>query len=181
MATKPIMLLDVDGPLNPFAAKATKRPEGYTTHRMRPTGWTDLALKPLRVWLDHNMGAKLKSLGYQIIWCTAWREDANEWISPHIGLPTDLEYIDWGPHDVHLEDKPYTKLHWKTTQIVSWLQEHHPDTDFIWVDDETTDKDEKFLKAATDVNVKIFTINPKTGITDSDLADMADWKSTRNG
>lgn len=181
MATKPIMLLDVDGPLNPFAAKATKRPEGFTTHRMRPTGWTDPSLNPLRVWLNPNMGPKLKSLGYEIIWATAWRGDANEWISPHVGLPTDLDFIDWGPHDTNLVDKAYKKLHWKTTQIVSWMDAHYPGRDFIWVDDEAQKDDSKFIKAATDVNFKLFIINPKTGIDDSDLADMADWKASRNG
>lgn len=48
--TKPLLLIDVDGPLNPYAAQAERRPEGYTTHRMRPTGWTPAqSPRPLRV------------------------------------------------------------------------------------------------------------------------------------
>lgn len=36
---RPLLYLDVDGPLNPYAAKPERRPEGYTTHRMKPEGW----------------------------------------------------------------------------------------------------------------------------------------------
>lgn len=31
----PLLFLDVDGPLNPYAAKPEKRPEGYTTLRVK--------------------------------------------------------------------------------------------------------------------------------------------------
>ena len=38
---KPLLLIDIDGPLNPYAALSLPTtPEGYTRHRMRPTGWT---------------------------------------------------------------------------------------------------------------------------------------------
>lgn len=33
---KPYGFLDVDGPLNPYAAKLHRRPPGYATHRMKP-------------------------------------------------------------------------------------------------------------------------------------------------
>ncbi|MDQ0932254.1 hypothetical protein QFZ49_002184 [Streptomyces turgidiscabies] len=31
---RPLLFLDVDGPLNPYAAKPEKRPDGYTTLRV---------------------------------------------------------------------------------------------------------------------------------------------------
>ncbi|WP_285749371.1 hypothetical protein [Lentzea sp. NBRC 105346] len=34
--TTPAILLDVDGPLNPYMAKPERRPAGYTTHRLWP-------------------------------------------------------------------------------------------------------------------------------------------------
>lgn len=46
-SNRPLLLIDVDGPLNPYAAKPQSRPRGYGTHRMRPTGWTEAeSLKP---------------------------------------------------------------------------------------------------------------------------------------
>lgn len=50
---RPILYLDVDGPLNPYAAKPHRRPEGYSTHRMLPDSWRARGYrKPLRVWLN---------------------------------------------------------------------------------------------------------------------------------
>ena len=36
---RPALLLDVDGPLNPRAAKPERRPEGYRTHRLLTPRW----------------------------------------------------------------------------------------------------------------------------------------------
>lgn len=43
---RPLLYLDVDGPLNPYAAKPHRRPAGYATHRMKPEGW--IAQHPVR-------------------------------------------------------------------------------------------------------------------------------------
>jgi hypothetical protein len=66
---RPLLFLDVDGPLNPFAAKPTRRPDGYVTHRMAPQRWTEAdrerlcaegrpvkRANPLRVWLNPAHG-----------------------------------------------------------------------------------------------------------------------------
>jgi hypothetical protein len=34
MSRRPLLFLDVDGPLNPYAAQPERRPEGYTTIRV---------------------------------------------------------------------------------------------------------------------------------------------------
>ena len=38
---KPWLFLDVDGPLNPYAAGRGRLPGGYALHRLRPTHWPD--------------------------------------------------------------------------------------------------------------------------------------------
>ena len=85
---KPLLLLDVDGPLNPWAAKPTQRPAGYSTHRYTRPGaqrWD----KPLRVWLHPGHGPMLLTLAdrFELVWCTTWGAEANTWIGPRIGLP----------------------------------------------------------------------------------------------
>ena len=178
--SKPLLLLDVDGPLNPYAAK-NKRPDGYVMHNMRPTGWESESLPALKVWLDPSHGKKLQSLGYKIIWASTWAKDANIWISPHVGLPYDLEFIQWGTHELAAPPHMLRKLYWKTPEIVSYMQEHHPGEDFIWVDDEAFKRDEKFLEDNLGVQLKVFTINPSKGLEDSDFKDFADWKADLNG
>lgn len=74
---KPLLLLDVDGPLNLWAAKPHRRPQGYSTHKMRPDSWVaqhhkpPAYVKPLRVWLNHNHGEALQALPFELIWATA--------------------------------------------------------------------------------------------------------------
>lgn len=178
--SKPYLLLDVDGPLNPYAGGG-KKPDGYVLHNMRPSGWESESLPALKVWLNPNHGKKLRSLGYNLIWATTWAEDANEWISPHVGLPTDMETIVWGLHKIDGMKKPFSKLYWKTPEIVTYMQAVHPGEDFIWVDDEAHKRDEKFLEEHLGVNVKVFTINPSKGLDDDDFAEIKEWREGLNG
>ena len=97
-ALLPILFLDVDGPLNPFAAKPTRRPSGYVTHRLMPAGWTGTTRgrrpKPLRVWLNPDHGPALTGLPVELVWATTWEHEANRLIGPRIGLPS-LPVVEW--------------------------------------------------------------------------------------
>lgn len=89
--SRPLLFLDVDGPLNPYAAKPEKRPEGYTTIRVPPPsatvpGSSRSYARPLRLWLNPGHGTALLALGYELCWATTWMSDANRWIGPVLGL-----------------------------------------------------------------------------------------------
>lgn len=117
---KPLLLIDIDGPLNPYAAKATRRPAGYETHRVpmdgdRPAVSPDDLMtaaarrRTLRVWLNPGHGAMLRSLAdvFELHWATAWEDAANRIVAPLIGLP-ELPVIHWG--DYPLVNRPLTVL-----------------------------------------------------------------------
>lgn len=178
--TKPHLLLDVDGPLNPYAGGRNK-PKGYVLHNMRPTGWESESLPALKVWLNPDHGKQLKKLGYNIIWATTWAKDANKWISPHVGLPDDLETITWGTHELEGLKKPFSKLYWKTPEILTYMQKNHPGEPFVWVDDEAFKRDEKFLEDGLDCEVKVLTINPAKGLDEDDFEKLAEWKNKLDG
>lgn len=85
---RPVLLVDVDGPLNPYAAKPHRRPEGYETHRLLTPRWetaerrrlTEWGLpnkpvKPLRVWLNPNHGPALDALPFDLVWATTCTVD----------------------------------------------------------------------------------------------------------
>ncbi|MFH9351980.1 hypothetical protein [Kitasatospora sp. NPDC017646] len=104
---RPVLLLDVDGPLNPDAVKPHRRPEGYGTHRLMTPRWEAAerrrlawwgtphkAPKPLRVWLNPAHGPALTALPYDLVWATTWEEEANAYIAPLLGLP-ELPFIAW--------------------------------------------------------------------------------------
>lgn len=163
--TKPLLFLDVDGPLNPFRAKDTERPFGYTTHRMRPSGWKDLRRKPLRVWLKHSHGADLLALPYELVWATTWMDEANEWIAPHLGLPElpVVKFSDSGPVG--------TALHWKTRTLI----EYADGRDFLWVDDEVTGRDQAFIEKEHPGRGQAHWVDARIGLTDKDFDALYGW------
>lgn len=99
-----LLLLDVDGPLNPWDNKPNRRPDGYSSFRLTRAGqWVTgrdfTRYKGLRVWLNPDHGRQILALaadtGLCPVWTTTWLEDANRTIGPSIGLPT-LPVIQFG-------------------------------------------------------------------------------------
>lgn len=177
---KPILFLDVDGPLNPYAAKPHRRPEGYSTYRFNPmtsdsvTRWTAHNKRPLRVWLNPSHGPALLDLGFDPVWATTWEAEANEMIGPHIGLP-ELPYVkfDRRPDPFpHMLDRtvPDTNpgpsgTYFKTDQLVRWAAGRP----FVWVDDEITSIDAIWIAQETSMRSDTYLVSPRTGLTESDF------------
>jgi hypothetical protein len=76
--TPPLLLMDVDGVLNPFP----HTPEGFVELELFPG-----EAGPVRLTSIH--GDWLRELGevYEIAWATGWGEHANRLLAPHFGLP----------------------------------------------------------------------------------------------
>ncbi|MGP3749939.1 hypothetical protein [Streptomyces sp. IBSNAI001] len=163
---RPLLLLDVDGPLNPYAAAPQRRPAGYSTHRMRPTGWENPWDKPLRVWLNHDHGADLLALPYELVWATTWKSEANDWIGPHLGLPA-LPFVDW-PTVTPLSD---SRLHWKTKALVAYA-EGRP---FAWVDDELGPEDREWVQRNHGAPALLHWVDPCVGLLPDDFSALAKW------
>src|SRR5690349_9172578 len=81
MPDRPYLLLDVDGPLNPYRAKMI--PPGYALHDIHEgeKTWTLL--------LSQQHGVELNALAtsYELVWATTWEHGANRLIAPRLGLP----------------------------------------------------------------------------------------------
>lgn len=94
-ASLPLLLLDVDGVLNPFVPPAC--PPGYTEHGFFP------GEDPVRPWAAH--GPWLRNWPrFQIVWATAWGADANRLLAPLLRLP-DLPVIGFATVPFHPRDK----------------------------------------------------------------------------
>lgn len=158
--SRPLLFLDVDGPLNPYAAQPERRPAGYTTIRvaLRPG-------KPLRVWLHPEHGAALLALPFELCWATTWMDAANRWIAPVVGLP-ELPYVDFGTH--LFAERP-DGVHWKTEAIVAYA-EGRP---FAWVDDEQGPADDAFVTAHHPGPALLHHVNPSIGLREPDFATLA--------
>ncbi|MET7931217.1 hypothetical protein ABZT43_46720 [Streptomyces sp. NPDC005349] len=168
---RPLLFLDVDGPLNPYAAKPEKRPDGYTTLRVplddgAHEGDRGLSSRrrPLRVWLNPEHGRLLRRLGFELCWATTWMGDANRWIAPVLGLPE----VDFG--DVLLQERP-DGVHWKTGPLVDYANGRP----FAWVDDEQSERDQTYVTARHRGSGLLHHVNPRVGLRENDFHTLADF------
>jgi hypothetical protein len=77
-AGKPLLLLDVDGVLNPYP----DCPDGFTEHTFFPGEHEPVRLADAhRGWLSELAGA------FALVWASGWGEEANRLLGPHFGLP----------------------------------------------------------------------------------------------
>ncbi|MFI1170134.1 hypothetical protein [Streptomyces melanogenes] len=169
-----LCFLDVDGPLNPYAAKPHRRPLGYTTHRMMPPSWEARQMhkpparrRPLRVWLNPRHGVALMGLADRcaLVWATTWMGEANAFIGPVLGLPI-LPYVDFG--DAADAQARHGGLHWKTKPLLAYAAGRP----FIWVDDELADEDRAYVAAHHAGPALLHWIDPRLGLLDSDFAAL---------
>ncbi|MFF5025555.1 hypothetical protein ACFY2J_15190 [Streptomyces collinus] len=170
---QPLLFLDVDGPLNPYAAKPERRPDGYTTLRVpRSDAYEDdrglsSRRRPLRVWLNPEHGRSLLQLGFELCWATTWMDGANRWIAPVLGLP-ELPFVDFG--DVLLQERP-DGVHWKTPTLVDYAGGRP----FAWVDDEQSELDQTYVIAHHQGPGFLHHVNPRIGLRENDFRTLADF------
>ncbi|MFB7663612.1 hypothetical protein ACFC1R_06615 [Kitasatospora sp. NPDC056138] len=175
--SRPLLFLDVDGPLNPYAAEPEKQPEGYTTLQVPPEsgtasgpGGSSIRRRPSRLWLNPEHGRALLALGYELCWATTWMSDANRLIAPVLGLP-ELPFVAFG--DALLRERP-DGVHWKSDPLVRYA-DGRP---FAWVDDEQGDADHAHVAARHSTPFLLHHVNPRIGLRGEDFVALADFAAS---
>ncbi|MEU7766697.1 HAD domain-containing protein [Nocardia sp. NPDC049190] len=161
---RPLVFLDVDGPLLPFGADT--RPEPRTS----APDWHLARLSP-------KVGLRLAALPCQLVWATAWEHEANTEMAPRIGLPR-LPVVAWpDSSDEHQREDQWLGLHWKTRTLVDWAAGRP----FAWVDDEITDSDRDWVASRQQGRALLHRIEASRGLGDEDFAVVEDWLRTTRG
>lgn len=163
---RPLLFLDVDGPLIPLRA----RPAVRARTPNEPTQPGEETGNPLIERLDPADGPRLLTLGCELVWATTWMDDANDVVAPRLGLP-QLPVVDFPDED----DESTGGLHWKTTYLAQWAGERP----YIWLDDEITDADQRWVQAHVRGAALLHRVDPFTGLGDTDFAVIRGWLAAR--
>jgi HAD domain in Swiss Army Knife RNA repair proteins len=151
--SEPLLFLDVDGTLLPFAPR-TRVPTAA------PGG------NPLLNRLDPADGARLRALGCPLVWATTWGDQANQVLAPRLGLP-ELPVLDWSDDD----HDPPPGVHWKTPALVRWAAGRP----FAWLDDEIFDADRRWIAAHHPAPILAHRVDARSGLTPADFAAVHRW------
>ncbi|MFD4671847.1 HAD domain-containing protein [Lentzea sp. NPDC058450] len=160
MADRPLVFLDVDGTLLPYAeVELPTTVEGWVA-------W-QLPSNPHLTKIDRGHGPRLRALPCDLVWATGWMHDANAVIAPLLDLP-QLPVAE-------LPEAPYeddmTVVHWKTRALID-IAAGRP---FAWVDDEIGELDREWVAANHNGQALLLRVDARTGLTSGDLATVEDW------
>jgi hypothetical protein len=157
-AQRPLLFLDVDGPLLPFGGNP-------------PRGPRQTVAVPHLARLRPDLGLRLAALPCTLVWATTWLEDANAEIAPRIGLP-HLPVVTWPePTQARKHEDQWFGLCWKTRTLVNWAAGRP----FAWIDDEITDADRDWASVHHPGLALLHSVDATCGLTDQDFATLDTW------
>ena len=122
-ARLPLLLLDVDGVLNPHAAPCC--PPGYTEHELFP------GEEAVRVGAAHGRWLTELATRFQLAWATAWGAEANRLLAPLLEIP-ELPVIGFPPVPFHPRDKLPAVARYAGGRPLAWVDDQLPAETRAW-------------------------------------------------
>jgi len=126
----PLLLIDVDGVLNPYVRPGTTLGAQYATHR--------IGEQVVRLTTSHGEWLHRLAELYELVWATTWDADANALIGPIIGAPPNLPVISVTDRDA----KDWT---WKLPAVERFVA----DRPLAWLDDDPGQGADEWAAART--------------------------------
>lgn len=159
MAEKPLLFLDVDGVISVFGF-AAQAPDPLELHLVEGI--------PHRI--PPIMGDRIRRLipAFETLWATGWGDRANDHLVHMLGLPTELEVIDFAT-------RPSTdgSGHWKLEELTeradgraaAWIDDGHNTACSAWA-------------AARPAPTLLVSTDPHVGMTDAHVEQLLVWSNS---
>ncbi len=154
-AISPLLLMDVDGVLNPYP----NCPDGFSEYDFFPEDDEPVRLAEFhREWL-HELAER-----FTMVWATGWGQDANRHLCPHFGLP-ELRTIIFPP----VPFEPAAKV----PAIAAFVG----DRPIAWVDDVVTVDAREWAEARVSQTLLV-EVDHQVGLTRNAVDALLAWRLT---
>ena len=168
--TRPLVLVDIDGVLNPRKNQAER---GFTPYRLK--GEDEL------VWLSREHGRMLNQLDregqVELRWGTTWNDAANRTVAPAIGLDRPWDVV---PIDRAMAGPVKFGDNWKAVSILAGAG----DQPFAWMDDFLTEGDKQWAEDRVldqGIPTLLLKIDPDVGMGPEHLDRVREWAASTSG
>lgn len=152
---KPLLLLDVDGVLNPFPLT----PEGFSEYKLFAEDEEPVRLSPCHAeWLREL------SATFEIVWASGWGEAANELICPIFDLPP-FRVVPLPPVPFEPRDKVPAVAAFTGDRTAAWVEDIVTDEARAWASE----------RAAPTLIVEV---SPASGLTRDIVEELQSWETT---
>lgn len=168
---KPLLLMDIDGPLNPNAGQWVDHADQCARNGFAITTVGANGQHKVRYGLDHGERLRALSRFYVPVWASAWNEDSDRLYGPLIGL-TGLPHIEFPDGAMEYS---VGREHWKCYYIADLVKTVGA-PGLLWFDDEVTVRDQKYLTdALPGVKVKVLRVPAHEGLREHHFEEITQW------
>lgn len=153
MSKEPLLLLDLDGVLNPFAAAAC--PDGFLEHVCFEGEPPQRYCPAHAAWIR-----ELAAVG-DLWWATGWRDYANERFLPLLGVdPLPVVPLPDVPFEPELKVPAVEQM--AGDRPVAWIDDNHTPRGLAWA-------------AARPAPTLLISVDPAVGWTRCDVETVLEW------
>ncbi len=158
MAGKPLLFIDVDGVLSVY---------GFDGENVDPRDFHLVDGIPHHI--PASMGSRVRRVlpAYESLWATGWGDRANDHLVHMLGLPGELEVIEFAT-------RPSTdgSGHWKLEE----LTERAGELPAAWIDDGHNPACEAWAASRSAPTLLVST-DPYVGMTDAHVEELLEWSA----
>jgi hypothetical protein len=121
---RPLLLIDVDGVLNPYGADAYAG--DYVEHKLFPA-----EDEPVRILAQHGVWLRRLSGSFDLAWASSWQEEANRLLTPLLELPS-LPFVQLPPSPFPPPAKVPAVAAFVGNRAAAWMDDELTPEAYAW-------------------------------------------------